>query len=169
MSYPIPASYGKNEKQFYDDLHNFKYSFIWRALQVLIELKEFRNDEEWIIKRLRFPYHGRIKEGLEGLIRLGYVKKTGTKYEPACGYIKLTDKDVMVQKMHTNWIVAELTEKDKYVAAYIRADRALVAEFAPKFQAVIDELVKAGEDRDCTEVIGMTLAFAQFTKEAGGK
>lgn len=159
------------------DLHQYAGNWIWRALECLVEAKDFQSSPKWAAARLNVTVE-KVVDGYEGLERLGYVRRNGAEYVKAAPEYHIGAKDMSSDDLlgiHAKLapqVISKLKPSSKFTTWFFLADNELVAKYAPKFMALYAEMHKEGLQKGLTEVIASEISFANLSENnqsVGGK
>jgi DNA-binding Lrp family transcriptional regulator len=153
------------------DLIHFCGNWVWRAVEALVQAKDFQSNPAWIADRLNISVEA-AKDALEGLERIGMITRTETGYVNNSEYIfanceKLDRSDMFsIHNKIKDQIDAKITSRDSYANTILLSNKEHVSRFFKKFEAIVEELNKSSsEDANCNEVFSFELSLARITRE----
>jgi hypothetical protein len=152
------------------DLKFYGSSWIWRAVECLVQSKDFNPSPRWISERLNISVDKAV-DAIEGLQRLDLIRRTESGYIPTnllttFGSPDLSRKELLqIQSRIAPQILTKVEPQDAFTTQIFLGNRALVRRFVPKLLAVFDEMNAAGIEEGLTEVMALEISFANLTKE----
>jgi hypothetical protein len=152
------------------DLQFYAQSWIWRAVECLVEAPDFEPSPKWSAKRLNISID-KVVDAFEGLERLGYIKREGNSYIKPTEYVAVDTSHITRENLiqsHSNLapqIITRLTTEDKFTTWFFNADAQLISEFTPKFMKLYKEMNDEGLRRQCRDVFASEISFAQLTEK----
>lgn len=165
---------GKAEAELWD---RFFGDWIWRAVECLIDIKDFNPSPRWISNRLGISVEQAV-DAIDGLLALnrimrdqegGYVKNPeapqGKKTYAEGEFNKLiTDYFIMSNQINSRIKVEKYN--DVYMNQVIMSgSRKDVDEFVKKIKSAVDELREKGTiEADDIDVFGMTIGVVSLTE-----
>lgn len=143
-------------------------NWIWRAVQCLVELPEFNPSPKWIASRLNITIEKSV-EAIEGLERLGCIRKINGTFIPVHDWLQLTPKELSsehllnAQARIAPQILSKLQANDAYTSQFFVGDKQLIKKYSPKFMNLFKEMMAEAETNKCSEVIAAQISFVQLT------
>jgi len=153
------------------DLIHFCGNWIWRAVEALVQAKDFNPNPAWIADRLNISAVA-ASEALEGLERIGMIVKTEGGYvgsevlaQYKGGSIDRSDRFEIHNKIKEQ-ISNRTTSRDCYANAVFLSSKVDINDFYKKFCGLVEELNnKALSEGTGAEVYAMELSLARLTRE----
>lgn len=152
------------------DLIHFCGNWVWRAVEALVQAKDFNPEPAWIADRLNISASA-AKDALEGLERIGMIMKVNNSYRTNAelSYHQASDIDRSdLYYVHTkirDQIAERMNTKDCYSNLFFLGNKELISKFYNKFSTLIEELNKDGLEAGCTDVYAFELSFSKLTRE----
>lgn len=162
-----------SREQLEIDLKQFCENWIWRATECLVSAPDFEASPKWAAKRLNVSVE-KVVEALEGLERLGHIKRIGSTFEKVADLVSVDSKQITKEQLITihsriaPQIISKLDSTAKFTTQFFLGNRELLEEFAPKFSALIDEMRDRGLQQRSSDVTAMELSFTVLTDRSGG-
>lgn len=152
------------------DLIHFSGNWVWRAVEALVQAKDFNPDPVWIADRLNISAEA-AKDALEGLVRIGLISVGSDGIESQsdsvaikCNNLERSDLFQIHGKIK-NQISEKMTHRDSYSNAIVLTKGKYMNEFYRKFSGLVDDLVqKSAEDKECNDVFGLELSLARISR-----
>ena len=150
-------------------------NWIWRAMECLVESPEFDPSPKWAARRLNVSVE-KVVDALEGLERLGFVKKDGKTYikcikEYHYGPREIPSEELLhVHKRLTQQTLTKMTTRSKFSNWFFLSDDQILSKYSPLFIDLYKRMHKEGLEKGCTQVVASEICFATLTDngEAGG-
>lgn len=156
--------------QMKTDLNQYCANWIWRSVECLVEAPDFESSPKWSAKRLNVSVD-KIVDAIEGLERLGYIKRDGSTYIKPKEYVAVDTSHLNRENLfefHSKLapqIITKLTSNDKFTTWFFNADDQLISEFAPRFMKLYKEMNDEGVRRKCKDIFASEISFAQLTEK----
>ncbi|MBS1972206.1 MAG: DUF4423 domain-containing protein [Bdellovibrionales bacterium] len=152
------------------DLIHFSGNWVWRAVEALVQAKDFNPDPVWIADRLNISAEA-AKDALEGLVRIGLVTVTTDGIQSRAEFIEANCNDLersdlfQIHSKIKNQISEKMTHRDSYSNAIVLTKGKYMNEFYRKFSALVAELAeKSAEDKESNEVFALELSLARISR-----
>jgi hypothetical protein len=158
--------------QFNADLNHFYGNWIWRAVECLVEAPDFDPSPKWAAKRLNVSVE-KIVDAMEGLIRLGYVERTGSSFKSRIPEYHLSPDDLTREQLlegHSKLapqVISKLKPTSKFTTWFFLGNEDLVKKYGPKFMDLYAQMHAEGLKSGMKEVIASEIGFAIVTNENG--
>lgn len=155
------------------DLIHFYGNWVWRAVEALVQARDFNPSPSWIADRLNISAEA-ATDALEGLLRIGVIKKTGEIYRTSTQFQYIGDTALdrsdlfQIHSKVKDQISSKLKSRDCFSNAILLSSRANVAEFYKKFCVLVEELnSNANIEDDATDVgvYGLELSLSHLSRE----
>lgn len=153
------------------DLIHFCGNWVWRAVEALVQAKDFNPDPAWIADRLNISA-GAAKDALEGLERIGMIVRKGEAIagSPALENFDFAEVDrsdrFEIHNKIKDQISAKITSRDSYLNAVILSSPESIKEFYVGFCNLVEELNKKNiESGNANDIYAMEMSLARLTRE----
>jgi len=153
------------------DLIHFCGNWVWRAVEALVQAKDFNPNPAWVADRLNISVEA-AKDALEGLERIGMIEKTESGYKGSAELENFDGADVdrsdrfEIHNKMKDQISAKLTSRDSYANAVLLSSKANMQEFYMKFCNLIEELNNKNMTEGCTsDVYALELSLAKLSRD----
>lgn len=152
------------------DLIHFSGNWVWRAVEALVQSKDFNPDPNWIADRLNISAES-AKDALEGLIRIGMVIKEGNLFKTASDFYSYDATQIDRSDLfyiHTkirDQVSLRLNTKDCFSNMIFLANKDLIAKFYSQFSNLVQELNEEALKTECNDVYAFEMSFAKMTRE----
>lgn len=143
-------------------------NWIWRAVQCLVEMKDFNPSPKWIAGRLNVSIEKAV-EALEGLERLGCIRKAANTYIVTSDWMQLTPEELTrerllnAQSRIAPQLISKLTTNDAFTSQFLVGDKALIKKYSPRFMKLFKEMNDEAIASNCKEVIAAQISFVQLS------
>lgn len=153
------------------DLIHFSGNWVWRAVEALVQAKDFNPDPVWIANRLNISAEA-AKDALEGLVRIGLVtispdgahQSRQELIDVACNDLERSDLFQIHGKIR-NQLSEKMTHRDAFSNAIVLTKGKYVNEFYRKFSDLVDELVqKSANDVESSDIFALELSLARISR-----
>jgi len=158
-----------------NDWEQWLGNWIWRATQCLVESSDFNPSPKWIAKRLNVSVENAV-DAIEGLERLGCIKRNGFSFQVVDNWMQLTPNKLdnvrllAAQSRIAPQLISKLTPNDAFTSQFFLGNKELVSKYAPKFMELFRQMNDEGTKLDHKDVITAQISFVQVTSDqnAGG-
>ena len=152
---------------------DYTSNWVWRALPALIELLPQAEAIE-LASRLAVSIP-EVVEALEGLCKLGILKKSESGYERILKYVYFTDRQFEAKKLVSDHVLISTqllsrikpSEKNSfYRSSFLATSQVRLTSFLSELEGLMKDLIiKSSNDKsDC--VWGLSLSAAELAKTA---
>lgn len=145
-------------------------SWIWRSVQCLVESADFNPSPKWIAKRLNITVEKAV-EAIEGLERLGCIKRDGATFKPVNDWFQLTPLEMdrfrllAVQSRIAPQLISKLTQEDAFTSQFFLGSKDLIKKYAPKFMELFKQMNDEGLKSQHKDVVAAQISFVQLTQD----
>lgn len=145
-------------------------SWIWRSVQCLVESSDFNPSPKWIAKRLNITVEKAV-EAIEGLERLGCIKRDGATFKPVNDWFQLTPLNLdrsrllAVQSRIAPQLISKLTQEDAFTSQFFLGSKDLIKKYAPKFMELFKQMNDEGLKSQHKDVVAAQISFVQLTQD----
>lgn len=152
------------------DLLQYSGSWIWRAVECLVESPEFNPSPKWVAQRLNISVEKAV-DAFEGLERLGYIKREGSSYKPQVeeyhiGTNEFSREDLLgIQSKLAPQIISKLKSSSKFTTYFMLGDEELIAKYTPQIMKIYNQMHKEGLEKGLTEVVASEVSFAVLSEK----
>lgn len=166
--WPDSSNHESSEQQA-EDRRTFHFNWIWRAAQNLVECPDFDPSPKWTAQRIGISVEKAV-EALEGLERLGFIRRNGRDLIPRReNYAETLETSTSEKLLESHAVMSlqinsKLTAESKFNTSFMRSDEELMAEFAKRFMDLYREMEQRGIQKNCNQVIASQISFAFLTK-----
>jgi DNA-binding Lrp family transcriptional regulator len=153
------------------DLIHFCGNWVWRAVEALVQAKDFNSNPGWIADRLNISAEA-AKDALEGLERIGMLLKSDAgissnteAFSRSCNVLDRSDLFEIHNKMKVQ-IDSKITSRACFSNTVFLSNKQYIEEFYHKFSEIVEELnLKSKSDNECSEVFALELSLARLSRE----
>lgn len=148
-------------------------NWTWRAVQCLVESPDFNPSPKWIASRLNISVENAV-EAIEGIERLGCIRRDGLKFKVANGWMQLTPEKLDGKRLLAGQarivpqLMSKMTPTDAYTSQFFIGNRELIKKFAPKFMELFKQMNDEGMSAAHTDVVAAQISFVQLTDDQAG-
>lgn len=153
------------------DLIHFCGNWVWRAVEALVQAKDFNPDPAWIADRLNISASA-AKDALEGLERIGMIIRSGDSFagSPILENYDYSDIDrsdrFEIHNKIKDQISAKITSRDSYLNVVLPSSPESIKEFYEGFCNLVEQLnAKNIAGDNANDIYAMELSLARLTRE----
>jgi uncharacterized protein DUF4423 len=152
------------------DLIHFSGNWVWRAVEALVQAKDFNPDPVWIADRLNISAEA-AKDALEGLVRIGLIVKDGESFKAATNFYNYDSNQIDRSDMfyiHTkirDQVSLRINTKDCFSNMIFLSNKELISKFYSQFSNIIEKLNEEALKAECKEVYAFEMSFAKLTRD----
>lgn len=158
----------EDKKPLHQDWEQWSGNWIWRATQCLVESPDFNPSPKWIAGRLGVSIEKAL-EALEGLERLGCIKRVGATFKVVQGWFQNTPELTSKEKLllaHSKvapQLMSKLTSEDAFTTQFFLGNQELIKKYAPRFIQLFKEMNEEAIKMGHKDVIASEMSFTQLT------
>lgn len=157
--------------QFIEDFNSLSGNWIWPSIYCLIESPNFVSSMKWISNKLNISLEAAV-DGVEGLERLGLIKKIDHSYQVTNANLQFKP-DSFADKINflrnsaelMQQTISKVTSSDKYTVQFFLSNKEILNEYTPKFIALYREMEEKGKLLKATEVTVSHLTLCLLSDE----
>ncbi|MCE3009751.1 MAG: DUF4423 domain-containing protein [Proteobacteria bacterium] len=148
-------------------------NWIWRATQCLVEAPDFNPSPKWIANRLNITIEKAV-EAIEGLERLGCIKRKGISFEVVNDWMQLTPDELSrerllaAQSRIAPQLISKLDQNDAFTSQFFLGNKEMLAKYTPKFMELFRQMNEEAQRSGHTDVLAAQISFVQLTAAQQG-